>query len=147
MRATVNRILKNNDETMGVCEITINDKELNCTLKVSNDEDIENKGVPMDIDLCLFSDNFDIISDPAEKKESISQYITDDEMETYCIVKGKIMDVSSFEEQLFLDIECLGHILNIVSYRPRVIPIEKGNYISALCWIQMIEDDTEYDHI
>ena len=71
MRATVNRIFKNNDETMGVCEITINDKDLNCTLKVSNDEDIENTGVPMDIDLCLFSDNFDIISDPAEKKESI----------------------------------------------------------------------------
>ena len=37
--------------------------------------------------------------------------------------------------------------LNIVSYRPRVIPIEKGDYISALCWVQMMEDDTEYDHI
>ena len=141
MRATVNRVLKNNDMTLGVCEITINEGHLNCTLNVSNDEDIKTTGVPIDIDLCLYSENLEVIGDSAEYEESITAKRTDNEMETYCIVKGKITDLFSFKDQLFLDVECRGQILNIVSYETMMYQMKRGDYISALCWVEIIENN------
>lgn len=140
MRAIINKVLKNSNGTMGACEVTISDGNMNFTLDACNDEDIKNIGVPIDIDVCLYSECFRTYNNKSVQTESICAVRGKRELETYCVVNGKVSRVDTFNKDIRLEIKCLGKDLTVICYNGKNESVNVGDTVSALCWIQVIEN-------
>ena len=139
MKATINKVLKELDETLCVAEVSINQDGIQCTLNVSSNENVNSIGKTVDIDLCLYSDEYKTYSHNLDYTECFERIRSDAEYDTYCKVVGKVEEVSKLEEELHVYVKCLGNELHIVCYNFEDNPVIAGDTISAKCWVEMIE--------
>lgn len=139
MKAIINKIYKQPDTTMGTIEIYA--KELETTLIASFDNPIREDKKEIDINLYLYSEEFNKVEKTEEKNDSIKMIKSKNISDTFCEVKGEIVYVDTLEDEIYVDIICKNNSFHIVCYNRRNLRLKKGDFLKAICWCEIDEND------
>ena len=140
MTGYVEEVLKKADETLCVARVKLKEEGIDCTLNISSQEDIRVIGEYIDIDLCLYSEEYEILSD-SSSLQRFERVESDNQSNTYCRVVGEVEEAHPFKEELHVLVKCLGNELEIICYNFEDNPVKAGDIISAICWVEMIENN------
>ena len=139
MKAILNRVYKQPDTTMGIVEVHIKEKDMDVVICASVNERVEKTKEKTDIDLNLYSEKFRIIDEPEQRNGSIKTIENNCISDTYCEVIGEIANVDRLNDEVYVNVKCMGNMLHIICYKKGNLNLKPGDYLKAVCWTEIIE--------